>query len=1130
MATDEERPVGFGRLKRKEDPRFIRGQGTLRRRRQAARACCTGPCCAARSRTRGSSRSTPPPRSQHPKVHAVITGKDLEALGLAWMPTLSADTQAVLATDKVRFQGQEVAFVVADDRYAARDALELIDVDYEPLPAVVDARKALDPDAPVIRDDKEGKTDNHIFDWEAGDQAETEAVFANADVVVVTQDMLYPRVHPAPLETCGCGRRHGPGRRAAQPLVHDTQAPHAHRTLYALVAGLPGAQDPGDLAGHRRRLRQQGAGSIPATSARSSRSIVTGKPVKWMEDRTENLMSTGVRPRLHHARRDRGHQATGKILGMRVDVLADHGAFNATAQPTKYPAGFFHIFTGSYDLEAAHCTVKGVYTNKAPGGVAYRCSFRVTEAAYLVERMVDVLADELGDGPGRAAAGELHPPRAVPVQDQDRLGLRLRRLRRPRCARRCEIAGYDELRAEQQREARARRADGHRRLVLHRDGRRRAAQAHGHPRARHGRRRRAARAPDRQGGAAASACQSQGQGHETTFAQIVAEELGIPPEDIEVVHGDTDRTPFGLGTYGCRSTPVSGAATAVVARKVREQGAAGRRRRCSRPRPTTSSGRTAAGSSRATPRRGKTIQEIAMAAHGALELPEGVEGALDAETRLQPAEPDVPVRRLHLRRGRRPGHRPGQGAALRRRRRLRRADQPDDRRGPDPRRAGRGRRHRADGADRRSTRRATASAARSWTTSIPTAMEVPDWELGETVTPSPHHPIGAKGVGESATVGSPPAIVNAVDRRAAAVRRAPHRHAVHAGARVGRDAGPGGAAAVMQPETARRADALAAEREPVRGRDGRARAAARRACGRATRRSCSPTGRSRASSAALCAEASVRLQALRVLETGEPLLLRIVPERPARPPTRRALVVAHNPCLSGGALEIFLEPRLPPPRVVVVGDTPIARALADLGERLGLRRGAEAPARRGQAGGRRARRGLARPRARRRRCAAALEAGVPVRRAGRQPEARRGGGRRAARRSAWRPTARAPAHARRAGHRRADAGGDRAVDPGRDRRERGASHVTPAALVRSRDRSRLRHERVGQRTPRRTSSMRDETVYFCCDGCRAAFEADPADMPQPAVASSSRASCWPRAGRAGSGGPSSCCPTAAARC
>ena len=155
MATIEDRPIGFGRLKRKEDARFIRGQGNyvddVQLPGMLHGAVLRSPVAHARIVSIDTSAAL-----QHPKVQAVITGKDLEGLGLAWMPTLSADTQAVLATDKVRFQGQEVAFVIADDRYAARDALELIDVEYDVLPAVVNARKALDADAPVIRDDKEG--------------------------------------------------------------------------------------------------------------------------------------------------------------------------------------------------------------------------------------------------------------------------------------------------------------------------------------------------------------------------------------------------------------------------------------------------------------------------------------------------------------------------------------------------------------------------------------------------------------------------------------------------------------------------------------------------------------------------------------------------------------------------------------------------------------------------------------------------------------------------------------------------------------------------------------------------------------------------------------------------------------
>src|SRR3954465_5730823 len=201
MAGTTERPIGFGRLKRKEDPRFIRGRGhyvdDVVLPGMLHGAVLRSPLAHARILSIDTSAAL-----QHPKVRAVITGKDLEAQGLAWMPTLSADVEAGLATDKVRFQGQEVAFVIADDHYAARDALELIDVDYEPLPPVVDAKRALDPDAPVVRDEIEGKTDNHIFDWEAGARAATDAVVADAEVVV-EQDMLYPRSHPAPLETCG---------------------------------------------------------------------------------------------------------------------------------------------------------------------------------------------------------------------------------------------------------------------------------------------------------------------------------------------------------------------------------------------------------------------------------------------------------------------------------------------------------------------------------------------------------------------------------------------------------------------------------------------------------------------------------------------------------------------------------------------------------------------------------------------------------------------------------------------------------------------------------------------------------------------------------------------------------------
>src|ERR1700680_937921 len=235
-SANAERPIGFGRLKRKEDARFIRGEGTylddIRLPGMVHGAVLRSPYAHAKILSIDTSRAL-----AHPNVAAVITAKDLETLGLAWMPTISYDTPAGLAGDKVRFQGQEVAFVIATDEYSARDALPLIDVEYEPLPAVVNARKALDPDAPLIRDDKEGQTDNLASPtWEAGDEAATDRAFAEADTVVV-RDIIYPRCHPAPLETCGMIADFNP-QTGQLDIYNGNQAPNVHRTVYAHVAGL----------------------------------------------------------------------------------------------------------------------------------------------------------------------------------------------------------------------------------------------------------------------------------------------------------------------------------------------------------------------------------------------------------------------------------------------------------------------------------------------------------------------------------------------------------------------------------------------------------------------------------------------------------------------------------------------------------------------------------------------------------------------------------------------------------------------------------------------------------------------------------------------------------------------------
>ncbi|HEY0803419.1 MAG TPA: molybdopterin cofactor-binding domain-containing protein, partial [Pseudonocardiaceae bacterium] len=359
FVDNDQKPLGHGRMLRKEDPRFVRGRGRyvddIQLPGMLHLAILRAPMAHARLVSIDTSAA-----EAHPKVKAVVTGAALAAQGLAWMPTLSNDVQAVLVTDKVRFQGQEVAFVVAEDRYSARDALELIDVEYDILDPVVDVRRALEPDAPVIRDDLKGKANNHCFDWETGDADATAAVFAKADVVV-SEDIVYPRVHPAPMETCGSVADFD-AVEGRLTLWSTTQAPHAHRTLYAIVAGLPEhkirviSPDLGGGFGNKVPIYPGYVCSIVA-------SIVTGKPVKWMEDRSENLVSTGF-ARDYIMRGEIAATRDGKILAIRTNVLADHGAFNGTAAPVKYPAGFFGVFTGSYDLEAAYCKMTAVYTNK----------------------------------------------------------------------------------------------------------------------------------------------------------------------------------------------------------------------------------------------------------------------------------------------------------------------------------------------------------------------------------------------------------------------------------------------------------------------------------------------------------------------------------------------------------------------------------------------------------------------------------------------------------------------------------------------------------------------------------------------------------------------------------------------
>jgi len=277
-------------MKRKEDPRFIRGQGRyvddIQLPGMLYMDIVRSPYAHATIKNIDTSQAL-----KVPGVLAVITGRDLEKYNLHWMPTLMSDTQMVLPTDTVMYQSQEVAAVIATERYAAADGVEAVDVDYEPLPVVVDPFKALEPGAPVLRTDKKGKTDNHIWHWEAGNRDDTERHFASAEVRV-KQDIYIPRIHVSSIETCGMVASFDKVN-GKLTVWMTTQAPHAIRTVIALVAGHLG------LSEERIRVISPDIGGgfggkvpvYPGYVLAIGASVLTGHPVKWIEDRSENIQA-----------------------------------------------------------------------------------------------------------------------------------------------------------------------------------------------------------------------------------------------------------------------------------------------------------------------------------------------------------------------------------------------------------------------------------------------------------------------------------------------------------------------------------------------------------------------------------------------------------------------------------------------------------------------------------------------------------------------------------------------------------------------------------------------------------------------------------------------------------------------
>jgi carbon-monoxide dehydrogenase large subunit len=747
--TAERHSLGLS-MKRKEDPRLIQGRGRflddIVLPNMLYLALVHSPYPHARITKIDKSAAL-----EVPGVKAVLTGEDLVAAGLGWIPTFHGyDKQMVLAVGKALFQYQEVAGVVATSREAAFDGAELVEVEYEPLDPVIDPFDAM-KDTTLVREDRENKT-NHIYHWEVGQRAETDAALERADVHI-KERVYFQRCHPAPLETCGSISDMNPAT-GRLTLYLTSQAPHAHRTVVSLVTGIPEdkihviSPDIGGGFGNKVPV-------YPGYVVSAVASVVLGVPVKWVETRTENLTTTGF-ARDYHMDVEIGASRDGRVQALKVKTVADHGAFDAAADPTKYPAGLFGICTGSYDFPIAFTELDAYFTNKAPGGVAYRCSFRVTEASYAIERGMDLLARELGMDPADLRLKNFVKKEQFPypsplgfVYDSGDYHTTLQKA--------LDKIGYAELRREQA-EKRARGelmgigistftevvgAGPSKHFDIMGIKMFDSAEIRIHPTG---------------SGIVRAGTRHQGQGHETTWAQIVAEELGLDPQNILVEEGDTDTAPYGLGTYASRSTPVAGAAIAMAARRIREKA-----------KKIAAHLMEAAEDDvdwvdykfqlKGVPGKTVTMKEIAFAAY-TNPVP-GSEPGLEATFYYDPPNLTFPY---------------GAYIAV--------VDVDRD--------TGETKVRRFLAIDDCGTvinpmivegqihGGLTEGFAIAFMQEIvydnngnhlntnftdylvPTALETPKWETDSTCTPSPHHPIGAKGVGESPNVGSPAAFVNAV--------------------------------------------------------------------------------------------------------------------------------------------------------------------------------------------------------------------------------------------------------------------------------------------------------------------------------------------------------------------------------
>jgi aerobic carbon-monoxide dehydrogenase large subunit len=624
-------------VKRVEDARLITGAAKylddLKLPGMAHVAILRSPYAHARIKSIDTTRA-----AAAPGVIGVYTGKDFEhlpALPCAWQAggvENLVNTPRALEIDRVTFTGAGVAAVVAETSYAAEDALELIDVDWEPLDVVVDVEQATAEGAIQLHENAPG---NIVMDWSTGDAEATDRALADAEVVI-EQRLVNQRLIPTPLEGRGAAATYEPAS-GEYTVWMTSQDPHIMRLLMtAFVFGIPEtkmrciALHVGGGFGTKIFLYHEYV--LMAALAEK-----VGRPVKWMETRSENYAAT-THGRDHVTYLQVGASRDGTITALKAKTLANLGGVLSTIAPGIPTTLYGRMLSGAYRFPNIHCQVLGVYTNTGMVD-AYRGAGR-PEATYVVERVIDLVASELGLDPVEVRRRNFIPPDAFPY---DPLGI-LNGLEydsgdyEKALDRALEIVDYEGFRAEQEEARKQGRYRGigfstyveicgaapsawigtvgegwgasmweSANIRVHLTGK----------------------------VAVTIGTQPQGQGHATTVSQIVASELGIPIEDVTVEIGDTLNTPFGYGTYASRSAAVGGVAVynSVQKLKAKVRRIAAHMLEADVDDVVFEGGKAHV---KGSPESAKTFQEIAGAAALAYDLPEGEEPFLDDTTYYDP--------------------------------------------------------------------------------------------------------------------------------------------------------------------------------------------------------------------------------------------------------------------------------------------------------------------------------------------------------------------------------------------------------------------------------------------------------------------------------------------------------------